>query len=189
MCVFFKCMFGLFGDNTISAAAWKKKNNEMTFAPSEDSDQPGPPASCCCLFGFNVAFNNFLVICCDRELNVHFYSAASLKYHAPYTRHDTTPSHIILTLGRPDLALPRKSWVPSEEQLVPFLTTLVCRGQGSNPWPPIPRSGHAAYRATGAYRPVLSESSLCTLRKTKDPILLHADSEDSDQTGRRTKLI
>ena len=46
---------------------------------------------------------------CDRELNAHFYSAASLKYHAPDTWHDTTPSHIILTLGRPVLALPRKS--------------------------------------------------------------------------------
>ena len=39
--------------------------------------------------GFNVAFNNFAVITtvsgCDRELNVNFYSAASLKYHAPDT--------------------------------------------------------------------------------------------------------
>ena len=46
---------------------------------------------------------------CDRELNAHFYNAASLKYHVPDTWHDTTPSHIILTLGRPVLALPRKS--------------------------------------------------------------------------------
>ena len=44
-----------------------------------------------------------------RELNAHFYSAASLKNHAPDTWHDTTPSHIILTLGRPVLTLPRKS--------------------------------------------------------------------------------
>ena len=40
---------------------------------------------------------------CDSELNVHFYSAASLKYHALDTWPDTTPSHIILTLGRPVL--------------------------------------------------------------------------------------
>ena len=46
---------------------------------------------------------------CDSELNAHFYSAASLKYHVPDIWHDTTPSHIILTLGRPVLALPRKS--------------------------------------------------------------------------------
>ena len=43
---------------------------------------------------------------CDRELNAHFYSAATLKYHVPDTWHDTTPSHIILALGRPVLALP-----------------------------------------------------------------------------------
>ena len=46
---------------------------------------------------------------CDRELNAHFYIAASLKYYVPDIWHDTTPSHIILTLGRPVLALPRKS--------------------------------------------------------------------------------
>ena len=45
---------------------------------------------------------------CDRELNAHFYCVVSLKYHAPDTWHDTTPSHIILTLPRPVLALPRK---------------------------------------------------------------------------------
>ena len=76
---------------------------------------------------------------CDRELSAHFYSATSPKYHAPDTWHGTTPSHIILSLGRPVLALPSKS----EEQLVPFLTTLVCRGPGSNPWPPVPGSGHS----------------------------------------------
>ena len=32
--------------------------------------------------------------------------------------HDTTPSHIILTLGQPVLALPCKSLVPSKEQLL-----------------------------------------------------------------------
>ena len=35
----------------------------------------------------------------ERELKAHFYSAASLKYHATDTRHDTTPSDIILTPG------------------------------------------------------------------------------------------
>ena len=33
-------------------------------------------------------------------------------------------------------------------------------------------------------RPVWSESSLCTQWVTKDSSFLHADSEDSDQTGR-----
>ena len=46
---------------------------------------------------------------CNTELKAHFYSAASLKYHAPDTWDDATPSYIILTLGRPVLALPHKS--------------------------------------------------------------------------------
>ena len=46
---------------------------------------------------------------CFRELNAHFYIGASLKYHVPDTQHDTTLSHIILTLGRPVLGLPHKS--------------------------------------------------------------------------------
>ena len=42
--------------------------------------------------------------------------------------------------------------MPSEEQLVPFLTTLVCHGPGSNPWPPVPRSGHSTNWAIGVGR-------------------------------------
>ena len=38
-------------------------------------------------------------------------------------------------------------------------------------------------------RPVWPESSLCALWVVKDPVLLHADSEASDQTGRMPKLI
>ena len=68
---------------------------------------------------FQQFFSHIIMVSgCDGELNAHFCSAASLKYHVPGTWHETTPSHIILTLGRPVL-------VPSEEQLVPFLTTLV----------------------------------------------------------------
>ena len=37
--------------------------------------------------------------------------------------------------------------------------------------------------------PVWSESSLCTQWIAKDPRFLHADSEDSDQTGRMPRLI
>ena len=37
-------------------------------------------------------------------------------------------------------------------------------------------------------RPVWSESSLCTQWVAKDPRFLHADSEDSDQTGRMSSL-
>ena len=38
-------------------------------------------------------------------------------------------------------------------------------------------------------RPVWSESSLCAQWVAKDPSFLHADSEDSDQTGRIPRLI
>ena len=83
---------------------------------------------------FQQFFNHITMVSgCDMELNAHFYSGASLKYHAPDTWHDTTPSHIILTLGRPVLTLPRKSWVPSEEQLVPFLTTFGMSRPGIEP--------------------------------------------------------
>ena len=44
---------------------------------------------------------------CYRKLNAHFYGAAWQKYYAPDIWHDTTLSHIILTLSRPVLALPR----------------------------------------------------------------------------------
>ena len=37
--------------------------------------------------------------------------------------------------------------------------------------------------------PVWSESSLCAQRVAKDPSFFHADSEDSDQTGRMPRLI
>ena len=38
-------------------------------------------------------------------------------------------------------------------------------------------------------RPVWSESSLCVQFVAKDPSFLHADSEDSNQTGRMPRLI
>ena len=38
-------------------------------------------------------------------------------------------------------------------------------------------------------RPVWSESSLCTQWVAEDPRFLHADIEDSDQTGRMPRLI
>ena len=40
----------------------------------------------------------------------------------------------------------------------------------------------------GGY-PVRSEYSLCAQCVAKNPIFLHADSEDSDQTGRMPRLI
>ena len=63
---------------------------------------------------------------------------------------DTTSSHIILTPERPVLVR-----VPSEEQLVPLLTTLVCGGPGSNPVPPDLGALHAFehYTLNGIIKP------------------------------------
>ena len=47
----------------------------------------------------------------------------------------------------------------------------------------------AKTRISLGIHPVWSESSLCAEWVTKDPSLLHADSEDSDQTGRMPRLI
>ena len=47
---------------------------------------------------FQLSFSHITTVSgCDRMLFAHFYSAASLKYHAQDTWHDTTPSHIILS--------------------------------------------------------------------------------------------
>ena len=93
-----------------------------------------------CLFGFNVAFN---IIChiktvsgCDRKLNAHFYSAASLWYQITdsFTRYN--PQSHYTDTGATSPSPSPKIRVSSGEQLVPLLTTLVCRGLGSNPVPP-----------------------------------------------------
>ena len=41
-------------------------------------------------------------------------------------------------------------WVPSEKQLVPFLTTLLCLSPGSKPRPSVPWNGHSTYWTIGA---------------------------------------
>ena len=65
---------------------------------------------CSGLTSFSTIFSHITTVSgCDRELSAHFHCAGSLKYHDLDTWHDTTPGHIILTLPRPVLALPRKS--------------------------------------------------------------------------------
>ena len=49
--------------------------------------------------------------------------------------------------------------------------------------------GPAKTQSSLGIRPVWSESSLCAQWVAKDTSYLHADSEDSDQTGRMPKLI
>ena len=52
--------------------------------------QKCPLSVCVCVFWFNVVlkkkFSHITTVSgCDRELNAHFYSVASLKYHVPDT--------------------------------------------------------------------------------------------------------
>ena len=72
-----------------------------------------------------------LLLCCVTEVScprhLTWYHTQS---HYPDTA-STSPSSSSQVL------------VLSEEQLVPFLKTLVCRGPGSNPWPQLFRSGHS----------------------------------------------
>ena len=49
--------------------------------------------------------------------------------------------------------------------------------------------GPAKTQISLGIRPVWSASSLCTQWVAKDPSFLHADSEDSDQTGRMPRMI
>ena len=51
------------------------------------------------------------------------------------------------------------------------------------------RCFHDAIQNSLGIRPVCPESSLCAQWVAKDPSFLHADSEDSDQTGRMPRLI
>ena len=52
-------------------------------------------------------------------------------------------------------------------------------------WPVCP----AKTQISLGIRPVWYESSLCTKWVAKDPSFVHADSEDSDQTGQMARLI
>ena len=102
----------------------------------------------CCLFGFNVAFNNFSVIS-RRCLVVTLLYCCLTEASCPRQLTWYHICHIILTMGRPVLALTRKS----ECQARNSYTTVNDFGMlqpGLNPWPPVPRSGHTTDWATGA---------------------------------------
>ena len=72
---------------------------------------------------------------CDSECNAHFNIAVSLKYCCLISQTlNMIPHPDTLSWHWMDQSTPLV-WVPSEKQLVPFFTTLVCHGPGSNPWP------------------------------------------------------
>ena len=132
-----------------------------------------------CVFGFNVAFNNFSVI--SRRCLVATGSSLLTFIVLPHwsimsQTLDMIPHPVTLSWHWVDQSTPYV-WVPSEEQLVPFFTTLVCRGPGLNPWPPVPLSGHSTNWAIGAgfhqdepwYLNILCVRVTCKVHKSSKP--------------------
>ena len=74
------------------------------------------------------------------------------------------------------------SWISGRENLCIYFysTWFEPRHDKTNKMSVLP----AKTRISLGIRPVWSESSLCAQWVAKDPSFLHADSEDSDQTGR-----
>ena len=76
---------------------------------------------------------------CDRELPHWSIMPQTLEWY-------DTQSHYPDT-GSTSPSCTTKVWVPSEEQLIPFLTTLVCRSLGSNTGDhPFPGVDQLSYR-------------------------------------------
>ena len=93
----------------------------------------------CCLFRFNITFNNFSVISrwCLAETESSMLIFIVLPHWSIMSQtHDMIPHPATLSWH----------WV---DQLVPFLTTLACHRPGSNPWPPVPWSRHSTDWTTG----------------------------------------
>ena len=68
---------------------------------------------------------------CGGQLNAHYYSAASLKYHATDSCEESLArSHLNPDTESTSLVL---VWGAREEKLVPFLTSLVCYALNINP--------------------------------------------------------
>ena len=75
-----------------------------------------------------------------------------------------------------------------------FLPLFFIHSAGKLYEPPPDKTNNVALRLAKTQislgiRPVWSESLLCTQWVAKDPSFLHADSEESDQTGQMPRLI
>ena len=90
------------------------------------------------------------------------------------------------------LRRPAKGWLWAKELLVSYIRAASWQNQQNDyvPSEDSDQPGHppslipAKTLISLVIRPVWSESSLCAQWVAKDPNFLHADSEDSDQTGR-----
>ena len=109
-------------------------------------------------------------------LQNYFSSAASQTCHVKDTQYETLPSYMIITSHLPVLAFNHKS--KCQVQMSRLMTK-------PTKWLVHP----AKTQITLGVRPDWSESSLCAHWVAKDPMFLHAKSEDSDQTGQMPRLI
>ena len=81
----------------------------------------------------------------------------------------------------------RYAWVVILNQIHNFIDKLSCEPQHDKTNKMSVRQ--AKTQISLGIRPVWSESSLCAHWVAKDPSFLHADSEDTDQSGRMPRLI
>ena len=108
------------------------------------------------LFGFYITSTIFHIMMsgCGRELNAHFLSAASLKYHDPDTWCDIPRSHIVLTPGWPVL-------IPSSTQLVQFFTLKMPRKPASENVVCLSYYMSSAEYSCKLYKPVFAYRQTC----------------------------
>ena len=122
------------------------------------SDEPWCSSTlcCCCLFGFYVAFNNFSVI--SRRCLVATGSSVLTFIELPHwsimpqtlTRYNTQSHYPESVNGLTSPSSTLQVWVPSEEQLVPFLRLWYSQlSLGSNLWLTVPRSGQSSHLSMG----------------------------------------
>ena len=143
-----------------------RKVSFMSYGNNKGADQPAHPRS---------LISTFVVLCLD----------------------STTPLIVIFKISRLQLAYVAEqaglnlTWSKSPDDMfscdvahLPFSLHLLDTWATS--WQNQQMSVcPAKTRISLGIHPVLSESSLCTRWVAKDPSFLHADSEDSDQPGRR----
>ena len=161
------------------------KTNKVACAPSEDSDQTGHAPS---------------VI---RDFAVRLKKAGILSYPLSAQRRlwsDWADSQADLSLrwahshfvGFVMRRLISERLLGNQESQTIIIAYLLCLSITNEP--PHDKTSKVAVRPAKTQislgiRPVWSESSLCAQCVANDPRFLHADSEDSDQTGRMPRLI
>ena len=169
------------------AATWQ--NQQSDCAPSEDSDQPGHPASLIRLFAVRMkkAWTLSYPLSAQRRLWSDWADAQAdlgLRWaHSHIVGFVTRRFIFHLKTGHSTCLVSHISEI--DGNLVVCWRLCEPRHDKANKVTVRP----AKTKISLGIRPVWSEPSLCAQLVAKDPRFLHADSEDSDQTGRMPWLI